>query len=254
MPWRWRHNGRVGVSNHRRLDGLLNRLFRLRSKKTSKPRLTGRCEGNSPVTSEFPSQRTSNAESPSHGASHAENASIRWRLHTISQKLYIPFTWPLCNSRVSWCILQSIVRSSTERKQTRGKCVKFVLEIVIHGLILSCVGQTMYALSWRQVSRLTRVSFGVHFLRCFASWEMHTKIIIEQAHRHFNTPLHVLFFKSFLDIYLQPRISDTLRVPHIVRASLFLAHIAEGNCFFILVKHEEIHWNHRIIIWCSVLI
>ena len=29
----WRHNGRDGVSNNRRLDGLLNRLFRHRSKK-----------------------------------------------------------------------------------------------------------------------------------------------------------------------------------------------------------------------------
>ena len=29
----WRHNGRDGVSNHRRLDGLLSRLFRRRSKK-----------------------------------------------------------------------------------------------------------------------------------------------------------------------------------------------------------------------------
>ena len=45
---RWRHNERDGVSNHQRLDGLLNRLFRRRSKKTSKLRVTGLCEGNSP--------------------------------------------------------------------------------------------------------------------------------------------------------------------------------------------------------------
>ena len=43
-------------------DCLLNRLFRRRSKKTSKPRVTGLCEGNSPVTGESPSQRASNAE------------------------------------------------------------------------------------------------------------------------------------------------------------------------------------------------
>ena len=53
----WRHNGRNGVSNHRRLDCLLNRVFRRKSKKTSKFRVTGLCEGNSPVTSEFPTQR-----------------------------------------------------------------------------------------------------------------------------------------------------------------------------------------------------
>ena len=46
----WRHNEGDGVSNHRRLDCLLNRLFRCRSKKTSKLRVTGLCAGNSPVT------------------------------------------------------------------------------------------------------------------------------------------------------------------------------------------------------------
>ena len=39
---------------------LLNRLFRGRSKKTSKLRLTGLCKGNSPVAGEFPAQRASN--------------------------------------------------------------------------------------------------------------------------------------------------------------------------------------------------
>ena len=40
-----RHNERDGVSNHRRFDCLLNRLFRCRSKKTSKLRVTGLCGG-----------------------------------------------------------------------------------------------------------------------------------------------------------------------------------------------------------------
>ena len=50
----WRHNERDGVSNHRCLDCLLNRLLRRRSKKTSKLRVTGLCEGNPPVTCGFP--------------------------------------------------------------------------------------------------------------------------------------------------------------------------------------------------------
>ena len=37
----WRHNERDGVSNPQRLDCLLNRLFRCRSRKTSKLRVTG---------------------------------------------------------------------------------------------------------------------------------------------------------------------------------------------------------------------
>ena len=39
----WHHNDRHGFSNHRRLNCLLNRLFRRRSKKTSKLRVTGLC-------------------------------------------------------------------------------------------------------------------------------------------------------------------------------------------------------------------
>ena len=60
---RWRHNGRDSVSNHQPHDCLLNRLFRRRSKKTSKLRVTGLC-----VPGEFPAQKASNAE----------NVSIWW--------------------------------------------------------------------------------------------------------------------------------------------------------------------------------
>ena len=62
QPLQWRHNEHDGVSIHRRLDCLLNRMFRCISKKTSKRRVTGLCEGNSPVTGEFPAQKPSNAE------------------------------------------------------------------------------------------------------------------------------------------------------------------------------------------------
>ena len=44
----WRHNGRDCVSNQQPRDCLVKRLFRLRSKKTSKLRVTGLCAGNSP--------------------------------------------------------------------------------------------------------------------------------------------------------------------------------------------------------------
>ena len=71
MTLQWRHNGRDGISNHQHHDCLLNRLFRHRSKKTSEHRITSLCEGNSPVTGEFPPQRASNAE----------NVSIWWSDH-----------------------------------------------------------------------------------------------------------------------------------------------------------------------------
>ena len=58
----WRHNDRNGVSNHWRLDCLPNRMSRRRSKKTSKLRGTGLCEGNSPVTGELSTQTAITAE------------------------------------------------------------------------------------------------------------------------------------------------------------------------------------------------
>ena len=44
----WRHNDHGGISNHQPHGCLLNRLFRRRSKKTSKLRVTGLCAGKSP--------------------------------------------------------------------------------------------------------------------------------------------------------------------------------------------------------------
>ena len=76
-PLQWRHNERDCVSNHRRLDCLFNRLFRRESKKTSKLRVTDLCEGNSPVTGEFPAQRSRNEE----------NASIWWRHHAVRRRI-----------------------------------------------------------------------------------------------------------------------------------------------------------------------
>ena len=76
---RWRHNELDSVSNHQPQDCILNRLFRCRSKKTSKLRVTGLCAGNSPGTDEFPAQM----------ASYAENVSIWWRHHGPLQNGYI---------------------------------------------------------------------------------------------------------------------------------------------------------------------
>ena len=70
---RWRHNGCDSVSNYQPHHCLLNRLFRRRSKKTSKHRVTGLCAGNSPGTGEFSAQMASNAE----------NVSIWWRHHDV---------------------------------------------------------------------------------------------------------------------------------------------------------------------------
>ena len=76
----WRQNECDGVSNHQRLDCLLNCLFRRRSKKKSKLRITVLGEGNSPVTGEFPSQRASNAENISIWRRHHESGKSRGKV------------------------------------------------------------------------------------------------------------------------------------------------------------------------------
>ena len=48
LALQWRHNDLDCVSNHQPRGCLLKRLFRRRSKKTSKLRVTGLCVGNSP--------------------------------------------------------------------------------------------------------------------------------------------------------------------------------------------------------------
>ena len=47
-PLQWRHNDHDGVSNHQPHGCSLNRLFRRRSRKTTKLHVTGLCVGNSP--------------------------------------------------------------------------------------------------------------------------------------------------------------------------------------------------------------
>ena len=74
LSLRWRHNGRDSVSNHLLHDCLFKRLFRRRSKKTSKLRVTGLCAAKSPGTGEFPAQMASNSE----------NVSIWWRHHVMA--------------------------------------------------------------------------------------------------------------------------------------------------------------------------
>ena len=91
---RWRHNRCDSVSNHQPHDCLLNRLFRSRSKKTSKLRVTGLCAGNSLGTGEFPAQMASNAE----------NVSIWWRhnvYNTLCSFLMNLLSWSSCHQSLN---------------------------------------------------------------------------------------------------------------------------------------------------------
>ena len=79
-PLQWHHNECDGVSNRKRLDCLLNRSFRRRSKETSKHRVAGLCEEKYFVSKYFVSKITT-GEFVSQRVSNAENVSIWWRHH-----------------------------------------------------------------------------------------------------------------------------------------------------------------------------
>ena len=97
---RWRHNDHAGVSNHQPPGCLLNRLFRRKSKKRSKLRVTGLCAGNSPGTGEFSAQM----------ASYAENVSISWRHHECLGFYSLNGRTP--DRKISWNLEATRFRSS----------------------------------------------------------------------------------------------------------------------------------------------
>ena len=110
------HNDRYCVSNHRRLHLLLNRLSRRWWKRTSKLRVTGFCERNSPVTGEFPAQRASNAE----------NVSISWRHH---------------GPKIFWSLLTLDMTPTKSGTYFREKC--------------SLNGDVIFAESWKKLKLST---------------------------------------------------------------------------------------------------
>ena len=97
------------MASHQPHECLLNCLFRRRSKKTSKLPVTGLCEGNSPVTGEFPAQRASNAE----------NVSIWWRHHGLDPPYFSFKVYPkkYAHGFVVLCfvvVMQSFIMNSHE--------------------------------------------------------------------------------------------------------------------------------------------
>ena len=80
-----RHNELDDFSNHRCIECLISHWFKHRSKKTPKLCVIGLCDGNSPLTGEFPAQRSINAE----------NVSIWWRHHKLDPA--VPVGIVLCH-------------------------------------------------------------------------------------------------------------------------------------------------------------
>ena len=101
---------------------LLNRLFRCRSKKTSKLCVSGLCAGNSPVTGEF----------PTHRASDAEKVPIWWRHYASTKCINIgmlvsnarPKCWfpsgPFIATRVSLYMCRHVLSKCNVTNSTSG--------------------------------------------------------------------------------------------------------------------------------------
>ena len=92
------------------ITSLTSVYSRRRTKKTSKPRVTGLCEGNSPVTGEFPAQKASNAENV------IVDDVVNFEVLESFVKMTIPLQWNLlviffwAKSKVNLCIWNPMVQ------------------------------------------------------------------------------------------------------------------------------------------------
>ena len=106
-----RHNERDGVSNHWSLDCLLNRFVRRWSKKTSKLRVTGLCEGNPPVDSPHQGPATRKCFHLMTSSWNGENYpnSLKWNqgkpvIHWSLRNVTVIFKWQFPDSLYSLVI------------------------------------------------------------------------------------------------------------------------------------------------------
>ena len=91
-------------------------LFRRRSNKTPKLRVTGLCLGNPPVTARFPSQRSSNAE----------NISIWWHHHT---RLWFWLIVKVINNFIHFLIIWNDVVIKLQKNKISAQPLSYVLHI-----------------------------------------------------------------------------------------------------------------------------
>ena len=167
MALHWRHNDYDDVSNHQPCGCLLKRLFRRRSKKTSKLRVTGPCVGNSPrpvnsphkgpVTRKmFPFDDVIMGKYPIiawdfvylHDGPWLSPRYRREWIHVIASQL--SRYWDFISNRL-WLHQQKEDRAS----ETRGRCKKIVVFIVFHEFVLSCK-------QWNNICTLVTNGFCAH--------------------------------------------------------------------------------------------
>ena len=161
-------------------------LFRRRSKKTSKLRVTGLCAGNSPVTGEFPAQMVSNAE----------NDSIWWRHRAGDndqfEQFAIMFEW-FNVSRIMYKLGQIIQPISITLFQDASLCRVYnpIHEDVIKwkrfsASLVLCAGNSPVTGEFPSQRPVTQ-SFDVFFdLRLKQSWGWWFETPLRSLWRHCN--------------------------------------------------------------------
>ena len=133
----WRHNGCDGVSNHRCIDYLLNRLFGCRWKKTLKLRVTDRFRG----IHQWPPQIASNADDASIWCRHHGMYKLIQCRTTEKHKEVQPIFIILVIYATYWYIgVNVMVGQGTCAREDRGrKCVSIYIYIYVPVLMqVSC--------------------------------------------------------------------------------------------------------------------
>ena len=134
-----RHNGHDGVSNHQPFDGLLNRLFGSKSKKTSKLCVTGLCVANALVTDEFPHKGLVTRKMfpfddvIMYDCSSASQAALK------DMSEYIP--WVLKNwYYISW---DTLIIVSTNGMTWRCFSWKIIIKTPVLTIVCKCIGNIL---------------------------------------------------------------------------------------------------------------
>ena len=152
----------ASVSNHRRLECLLNHLFMSRSKKTSKLLIAGLWKGNPLVPGGFPSQRPNDAE----------NVPIWWR-HNKS-RYFLQHKWWIYNwlyiLKVFKCVC--IPQNRNTEMSRYNTVANFLPNPHIKHPIARPWGRDMGCLSW--------VQMVIHFLSQSLRYCMQSNAILHR--------------------------------------------------------------------------
>ena len=142
----WRHNERHGVSNHRHLACFFHLLFRQPSKKTSKLRVIGLCEGNPAVTS------------------NAKNVSICWPHH------------------VNYCHTKSLLPDF--EKYVFSTMISGILPGLLYGVRISLINDgspSFYLANCRQSYYISMVSCKTAVAKMLTHWSVWVSAVLHSA-------------------------------------------------------------------------